>query len=188
MLSFLGRYAVFAKYAAVAIACLGVFLWYRHQVNTAYANGMEEGGIRERAEWIARESKELVEQNAKIHALEEAYRALERKSAQDVADATTKAKKEINHAKAKTAAALADRDRFRLRWSTQCTAATGEGDGRNRPAAPGTPAGGALGTTACELPREVRDDLIRLAGDADQVVLERNALLEIVKKDREVCK
>lgn len=185
--SILGRYAFLTKYVAVAAACLAVFIWYRHQVNNAYDDGVEEGGIRERAQWLARESSELAEKNAKLQFLEDAYRALERKSADDVAAAAAKAKKETDHAKRQEAAALADRDRFRLRWSTQCTP-TGEAGDRSAATAPGTTATGAQGTAACELPAATRDDLIRLAVDADTVAIERNELSEIAQKDREVCK
>lgn len=182
----LTRYAFLTKYVAIGAACLAAFLWYRHQVNSAYADGVTEGHVQERAEWLSRESKELLQANTKLHELEERYRALEAKSVQDVAAASAKAQTEIDHAKAQAAAAVADRNRYRLRWSTECVPS--EGSDRSVAAAPGAAPSGARQTATCELPESVRRDLIGLALEANTVVAERNWLLEIAQKDREVCK
>lgn len=160
--------------AAWLISCAGVGYWQNDAGHTA-----------ERVTWQERENKELTVKNAKILELTNRVRKLEAKSADDVAAAATQLKKEKDRAdkaeKGALAAATAG-TAFRLRWTASCQGSSGSAG-----PAPGTDPGGGSGTATCELPAATRDDLIRLAGDADKVVAERNALLVIAQKDREVC-
>lgn len=174
------------KGALVVLIVSALFVAHRYTVNHAAKKAYHEGSINERATWLARDSKERHERNLKIIELETKYRALEEKSANDVAAASATYQKELARVHAEKSAALADAKRYRLRWTTSCTG--GQGSGGDSTATPGTTAGGAVGTATCELPEPVRRGLLELAGRANQVVAERNALLEIAKKDREVCK
>lgn len=172
--------------AGGAVAVLALVLFHNVQVGRAKADGLQEGKRAERLVWTERESQELASANAKILELQAKYRALEKKSASDVAAAAAKHKKDIANVENEKQRALADAESFRLRWSTTC-APSQTGDRGAAPDTGSTP-GGAVGTATCELPRAVTENLIELASDADKVVVERNALLEIAKKDREVCR
>jgi HK97 family phage major capsid protein len=171
---------------AGALAVLALMVFHNVRIGQAKAEGEQQGKRAERLVWTQRESKELAEANAKITELQEKYRALEKKSAADVAAAAANHKKEITRVETEKHRALADAESFRLRWTTTCPA--GQSGDRGRAASTGSASGGGVATTTCELPDQVRKDLIELASDADKVVIERNAILEIAKKDREVCK
>ena len=174
------------RYSLVALAVAALFFAHRVIVKHEAAKAFQEGTIQERVEWLARESKELVEKNQQILDLQNRYRALERKNADDVAAAAAVFNKEIQRVQTQRDAAIRDRNAFRLRWTTSC--APRQADGGNPAPATGAPTAASGGTATCELPEQARADLIREAARANQVVAERNALLEIAKKDREVCK
>lgn len=185
-MNFVEQYATAIKYGLIVLAVASLFLIHIVRVHNAEKEGFRNGQIEEKATWLAREHAELTKNNLKLLELEEKYRALERKSADDVAAASAKAQKEIDRVNAEKATAIASAERYRLRWTTGCSA--GQGSGGDSAAAPGSTASPAPGTAACELPEPVRQGLIELAVDANRVVAERNWLLEIAQKDREVCR
>lgn len=174
---------------AVVLSAL-MFALYMSGLSRAEEEGYEKGLQEERLRWQQRESLELAELNQKYQELQNRYRALEKKSAEDVAAAAADHRKEIERVEQERDRALADAadgKRFRLRWAASCAPAP-KGDRGGGPSEAGADPGGAGGTATCELPGKTRDDLIRLAGAANEVVKERNALLEIAQKDREVCR
>lgn len=174
------------KYGIVALAIAGVFFAHRVIVKRAENESYTRGFIAARAEFLTRENEELTKRNLKIVELEGKYRELEHRATELVADIANHHAKEMRRVEAQRNAALADAKRFRLQWTTQCTPSERPvGDlTAEAPAA----SGGAVGTAQCELPDEVRGSLINLAAQANRAVAERNALLEIAKADREVCK
>ena len=167
-----------------------VWIWHTGKVISAEEYGYERGLKDERLVWQVRLKEETDAAAAKYRELQERYRALEEKSANDVAAAAAAHRKEIRNVQTKLDKALADARAgmaFRLRWAASCAPTPRDPD-RGEAATAGATAGGAGGTAVCELPAATRDDLIREASRADRVVAERNALLEIALKDREVCR
>jgi hypothetical protein len=180
-------------YGAVVVAVIslivGAVFYVRHVESSAFDAGKTAGVLEEKGRWQARENEELVAANALIHDLEEKARALERKSVDDVQAAAVKLEQTLKEKDDEKDRALADAHAgrsFGMRW--QPTAATSKDPDGGSGAAPGASAAGAVAAAFCELPEQQRDDLIREAARADKVVAERNALLEIAQKDREVCK
>jgi hypothetical protein len=180
-------------YIAVVLAIIaliaGAVFYVRHVESTAFEAGKTAGVSEEKGRWQTRENEELTAANERIHDLEEEKRALERKSVDDVQAAAIKldqATKEKDDEKERALAAAHAGRAFGMRW--QPTASPSKEAAGSAGAAPGTAAAGTVAATYCELPEQQRDDLIREAARADKVVLERNALLEIAQKDREVCK
>lgn len=159
---------------------------------TAYGDRRaNEAMLTERAKWQSREVVQLAAYNKRILELEEEKRALERKSAEDVARADRELAKLTKERNDAIARAKADRDSgaaFGLRWRPTGQSAAGSNPGGGLRPEAGAAAGQRGGEAFCQLPRQVTDDLIALAGEADKVVDERNTLLEIALKDREVCK
>lgn len=180
-------------YGAVVLAVIalivGAVFYVRHVESVAFDGGKTAGVSEEKGRWQARENDELAAANQRIHDLEEEKRALERKSVDDVHAAAMKLDQTIKEKDDEKKRALADRaagTAFGLRWAA--TPAAGQAaDGGIRPTL-GAAAAGSLGAAFCRLPDKVADDLIELASDANKVVAERNTLLEIAQKDREVCK
>lgn len=175
--------------AAVAAAALGAWVYHTAAVRKAWDEGYGRGLRDERLVWQVRESEELRLKNAAILELQEKYRALEKKSADDVevvVNAMNMATRDLKDERDQALHDLRTERRNRLRWAAKCPASQSSGGG-SAPA-PSPSASGAAGAATCELPREVEETLIRLASEADRVVVERNALAEIAKKDREVCK
>lgn len=180
-------------YGVVALVVLGLVaggvFYVRHVGTTEHAAGKKEGIAEEKGRWLARDNEELVAANQRIHDLEEEKRALERKSVDDVQAAAVKLDQTIKEKDDEKKRALADRaagTAFGLRWSPSPPAAQAAGGSTG--AAPGADTAGSEPAASCELPGEVTDSLIELASEADKVVAERNTLLEIAQKDREVCK
>lgn len=174
-----------------AAAIIGVWWWHTAKVSSAaedaYARGMKD----ERLVWQVRLVEEVTAANAKYAELQEKYRALEKKSVDDIEVITNGVNIELKRLRNERDKALADaRDGmdFRLRWAATCAPTPRVDSGRSSTATPGADPGSAGRTAVCELPRETTEDLIRLASEADRVVAERNALLEVARKDREVCR
>lgn len=175
-------------YLAGALAVLGaLYGLFRSIDSRAYMRGVSETT----ATWRARETQQVQAANAKLLELEGKYRALEAKSAADVAAATrryaedmTRVENERDKALASAAAGRA----YGLRWKATCTPAAGAPGGGSAAAAPGAAAAEPREEASCELPQATRDDLIRLASDADAMTAERNQAVEIAAKDREICK
>jgi hypothetical protein len=176
--------------AAGALVVWSLFTYHTIKVHQAESKGYEQGMKDERIVWQVRENHELTAKNALINELQTKYRELEKKSAEDVALAATQHQKEKANVERKLQKALADAragTAFRLRWAASC-APTRKDPGGSASAAPGADSAAPVGTATCELPDRTREDLIRLASRADVIALERNVLLEIAKKDREVCR
>lgn len=190
MMGLITQYATLLRYAAVALVVAAAFFWHMHAVSQAEAQGREDGRTEERAQWLHREDHELREANQKLVELQEKYRKLEQKSAADVAAAAARHQKEAHELQTRLDKALADARAgmaFRLRWAASC-APTRKDAGGDPTAEPGSTAAPAGAAAACELPEQARDDLIREAARADRLTIDYNALLEIAKKDREVCR
>lgn len=182
------KYLIAGVIAALAVAA--AWWWHSSRVQAAWEQGLKVGHESERAVWLVRENKELTEANELIAELSRRYRALEKKSASDVAEVAFEFQtmlKKVRHERDKALADARAGNAFRLRWAASC-APTRKDSGGDPTASAGSDPSRAVATTTCELPERTREDLIRLAGRADRVVHERNALLEIAKKDREVCK
>ena len=169
-----------------ALAVLGaIYGLFRAVDSRAYMRGVQETT----ATWQARETAQLQAANAKLLELTAKYRALEKKSAEDVAAATRRYAEDMTRVedeRDKALAAARAGSAFRLRWSPTRTAAC-PGSDRNPAAAPGAAAVEPRTEATCELPQATRDDLIRLASDADAMTAERNQAVEIAVKDREIC-
>jgi hypothetical protein len=174
----------------VLLAAWALAAWHNAKVAGAREEGYGRGLKDERLVWQVRENEELNAKNALITQLQEKYRALEKKSADDVVAVTHILAGKLHETETKLEKALVDAragTAFRLRWAASCAPTRKDAGGDPTPSS-GAATGGAVATAACELPRSTTEDLIRLAGDADRVVAERNALLTIAQKDREVCK
>lgn len=173
-----------------AVVIVGAWWWHTSEVQAAWEDGMREGHSSERAVWLVRENKELTEANELITELNNKYRALEKRHVDGIevlVSAMNKSLKELQDERDKALTdARAGMD-FRLRWAASCAPTRKDPGGSSAAEASADP-GTAVGTAACELPRQATEDLIRLASEADRVVVERNALLEVAKKDREVCR
>jgi hypothetical protein len=169
-----------------AVAVLAAVIWHNAKVSAAEDRGYERGLRDERLVWQVRENHELNAANVEITRLQNAYRALEKKSVDDVAAVAFEFQTLLKKVRNEKDAAIASADSYRLRWTTGCTASQGSG-GNSSPGAGSAPST-TIGTATCELPEQTRKDLIELASDADLAVAERNALLTIAQKDREVCK
>ena len=182
------KYLIAGVVGAAVVAAAVV--WHMRKVSNAAEDGYERGLQDERAVWQVRLVEEVTAANKKYAELQEKYRALERKSAEDVAAIAAQHRKEKAHVQKQLDKALADARAgmaFRLRWAATCASTPRDDTSGSSAAAPGADSGGAVGAATCELPDRTREDLIRLASRADQVVVERNLLLEIAKKDREIC-
>lgn len=174
-------------YFAGALAILGaLYGLFRSIDSRAYMRGVSETT----ASWQARETQQVASANAKLLELTDKYRKLEKKSAEDVNAATARYAHdmtEVENERDKALAASRAGTAFRLRWKSTCTPA-GAGSGGSGPAAPGALAAKPEPAATCELPQATRDDLIRLAGDADAITAERNQAVQIAVSDREICK
>lgn len=176
--------------AAGALLIWGAFTYHMIKVHGAEVKGYEQGMRDERLVWQVRENHELNAKNALINELQTKYRDLERKHAEGVevvVNGFNIELKRLRNERDKALAAARDGMDFRLRWAASC-APTRKDPGGGSTSSAGADPGSAGGAAVCELPRETTENLIRLASEADGVVAERNALLEVAKKDREVCR
>lgn len=178
------------KYLWVAVAAafsvLAATLFHLHAVSKAEDRGYSRGLKDERLVWQVRENHELNAANALITQLQEKYRALEKKSADDIASASFSFLEDLDNVRKARDQAIAAARTERLRWAASCSPSKGADGGAA--AGPSPAASEPVGAGTCELPRETEEALIREAARADRVVAERNALLAIAKSDREVCK
>lgn len=151
----------------VVAAAIAAFQWWLSGVKQ---KAYDDGVVAERNEWITKQIEWQAEKSA-----------LEAKNAEDVANADARRLKEVNDVRKERDAAIADRNRFRLRWLAKPAAPSPS-------PAPGADTSGAGQPQVCELPEQTRDDLIREAARANRLTADYNTLLEIARKDREVCK
>lgn len=144
-------------------------------------HGTKTGRDAERASWQAKESKELAEANGKILQLEEGARLAERRKAAEFAEIDQRHTQEIQnaHRQKELDIAAARAGRVILRIPATCED-PGERDPRDLATAPGV----GHGASTAELPREVAADLLGLADDADEVVLQLTACQSVVRADR----
>lgn len=174
-----------------AAVIVGAWWWHTSKVNGAADDAYVRGLKDERVVWQTRLVEEVTAANAKYVELQEKYRALEKKSVADVAAVAVKLQKEKADVEKQRDKALSDARAgmaFRLRWAASCAPTPSSKAGGSELPRASTGAGGAGGTAVCELPERTREDLIRLASRADALTVERNLLLELAQKDREVCK
>ena len=172
---------------AVAAAWV-VAIWHNAKVSAAEEEGYARGMKDERLVWQVRENIELNAKNELITKLQEEYRALEQKSAKDVAAVAEELQKGIKHAQA-------DRDRFvadvragRVRLRIPGAAPCSQSPSGDPTPSPGAGPAGSDAPAGSELPPKIAEDLFTLMAEADEVVLQLQAAQELIRKDREVCK
>lgn len=162
-----------------AWAYLGILV-----IITAACGGIfKAGGAYTEAQYAKRDAAAI---KAAYEARDEALRKvteMEAKSRKDVEAAETKARKDSDENKLKVDRAVADAGEHELRNVAAICAAS------NRSAATkaGTAARKAAEAEGAKLRRAYAEPFIRLAGEADEVVIERNEAVDIAKKDREIC-
>lgn len=146
-----------------------------------YLKGEHDGKTAEKAEWQGRENTELTAANAKIFALEEGARKLEREHAQRLADISAKFEKDKANAAAQKERdiAAARAGALSLRIPSPCKDPGGS-DGGAAPASPGE----RDGAKTTELPRAVTEFLLGFADDADEVVDQLTACQAVISSDR----
>lgn len=134
-----------------------------------------------RAEYLVRDNKALAEANAKITALNDAARATEARRVAEMSALATNYSKGFRDAEAqrqRDVAAARDGSLVLRIPASAC------GPGGGEAAAPRPAASGGDGATTTELPGALTADLLALAGEADQVVLQLTACQAIVTADR----
>jgi len=112
---------------------------------------------------------------------EETVRTLERQSAADIVAIEEKHRQELANVTRRKDRVIADLRAGNLRLR-QLDTRSGGGP-QARPGAAGVDGGEKAG-----LPRQDIEFLVSLASEADAVVMDRQALQAIVRKDREICK
>lgn len=154
-------------------------------VAAIYAYGQQQFGLGEKAEkakWLDRENKELVEANDKIKTLEEKYRNQEHRHAEHLAAVSTKYQEDLKHAKAEkerviTGLRLGD---IRLRITVARTFASGG----NSTAAALACTTGHDGEARCELSPAAAEFLVRFASECDETARQLSAAQAIIIQDR----
>lgn len=161
-------------------AILGIILTL-----SAIGAGIFTAGKRvERAAWAERDREALV---AAYKARDKALvrvAELEAKSVRYVQEAEAKARKANEENKLKIDTAVAAAGERQLRNVGAICAASN----RSAAAKAGSAARKAAEAEGAELRRAYAEPFIRLAGEANEVVIERNEAVEIAIKDREICK
>jgi len=139
------------------------------------------GGAYTEAQYVKRDNAAIkAAYEARDAAIEKVAEA-EAKSVRDVQAAETKAKGESDANKLKVDAAIADAGKSGLRNVAAICAA----GNRSAAAKAGSAARAAAEAEGAELRRAYAKPFIQLAGEADEVVIERNECVAIAVKDRE---
>lgn len=164
-------YVIIALIIVWSLSMFGVGKWQ-------YSVGQEH----ERVEWQTKENKQLSDANAKIIALNAAARTREQEHAAQVNAISTQFAKDRNEliARGKRDADAARAGTLSLRIPSNCPDASG-----GRPAEAGAGAAGSPATATTELPRQVTEDLLDLANDADAVVIQLTSCQAILISDRQ---
>lgn len=164
---------------AVGIAWLaslaGVGWWQRH-----------DGAATTEAKWLAVQSTERAQAAAALDKAHREARAAEQKAVTDAAADAVLYQKVIDdaHAQRDRDVAAARAGAIRLRVSGGCRAVQADGGGGPAPAAAGA---GAHDAADAELPREVTEDLLGLADDADAVAQQLTAAQRRIEFDIAHC-
>lgn len=141
----------------------------------------EDGRTAERTEWQARDNAALTAANATIKRLNDEARATETRRVDEMATLAINYSKGFKDAEAqrlRDVAAARDGSLVLRVPAAACGAGGGEAG------AFGPPAPGGDGAPTTELPATVTADLLALANEADQVVLQLTACQKIVLNDR----
>lgn len=181
-----GQLAAWA-YLALAIGLLAALavaiMAWKSYTAALVRTGFEAGVAAERAKWQEREAKELAAANAKILELTAQVRARERAQADAIAKIDRDHQKELDDAQARNAGVLAALRAGTLVLRDPGTAA-GQGacDGGGAETASGT--GQRHAQARGQLSEQAAGFLLRLAGEADEVVADLTACQRIIEADR----
>ena len=154
-------------------------------VGAIYSYGQQQFGLgkqAERADWLARENKELTAANQKITKLEEQYRKQEQRHAQAMADASTQYQEDLKNAQANKDRIIANLRTGDIRLRIP-VAATGKAGG-NIPAEALSSATGRDDQAHAELSPEAAEFLVGLVDECDGVVHQLTAAQRVIIEDR----
>lgn len=166
-------------YLIAVIVVVALATW---GLTTLYGAGVESGTTAEKQRWQARENAALAEATRKIKELQESYRALEKRRAEDVAAAAAQYEKDKANEVAKRDRVIADLRGGNLRLRVP-VAACSQGGGSAVPGAPAG-AGGRDGGASAELSGPASEFLVGLASEADAVVRQLAACQAVIAADR----
>lgn len=145
--------------------------------------GYERGEANTNAVWQARETSEVTELNVALADLYQRARDTEQKHAADIAAISSKYQQELRNARNQSAV---DRDSVRagtLRLRDH--AATGEGACRDSAGKADTGASGSVTAEGSYLSGAAAEFLLRLANEADEVVIQLTECQAVVMRDRQ---
>lgn len=186
-------FATILLYLAAGAAVLGALYAIYSAIDSSWAStaGVDKGKAEIRAEFSVRDAAALAEAHAEKDRAIRDKEAAERKSLEAVTAASTNyqkgltdGKKTVDAAVARARAGFRLRDPGRTAGPAECPADRGAPAGA-APAGRDGAAGTELpGTASVVLSAEASEFLIRLAGEADDVVRQLNACQGVIMADR----